>query len=198
MFRSSGFTASGLVVHNCTKSVEEGAIIIESNSRVMFEDTIFRGNQKRAIYVASHTSLALKSCYFEKNGNHDDYGGAIRVLNNASLSINSSSFNGTSDDRSMDSSWDLFCNLQCVMCFVGNTARDGGAISGDGNISLIILSSDFSSESFVIKILKSLTLFRHWKSLGNQARSVGGAIFIKKSINLSLINTTLLGDFFAT
>jgi len=114
LFRSIGFNASGFVIQNCTESSGEGAIVIESRSRVTIKTTEFNGNQKRAIYIASYTSLTLKSCYFEKNGNHDDLGGAIRVLNSASLSIFSSSFYGTSHLRIMDS----FFSTSKVRCQV--------------------------------------------------------------------------------
>lgn len=95
------------IVQNCTKFSGDGAVIIQSNSKVTFENAALSGNQRSAILVNSNANLTLRGCYFENNGvqNTTDVqstngaqktsGGAIRVMDNVLLLINSSSFHGT-------------------------------------------------------------------------------------------------------
>jgi len=63
-------------------------------TKVVFENTRFRSNFERAIYVSSNASLAIKECYFENNGDQRSYGSAIRAETNVFLLIQDSSFYG--------------------------------------------------------------------------------------------------------
>lgn len=108
LFRSTGFNASGFVVQDCLKSAGEGAIDIQSMAEVVFENTIFRSNLKRAIVVSSNTSLALQSCYFENNGDQHSYASAISVEFNVSLWIQDSLFYGTCQLTNKELSLTLF------------------------------------------------------------------------------------------
>jgi len=94
--RSTGFSARGFVIENCMASYDgSGILVIESESNVTLESTIFRANGIRAIFVASKANLTLESCFFENNYNPDDSGGAIFLESYAFLSIKNSNIYST-------------------------------------------------------------------------------------------------------
>lgn len=97
ILRSGGFNVSGLLIQKCTNSSGEGAIVIQANSKVTIEKTVFRSNRKRAIFVASNVTLTLKRCRFENNGQHENYGGGVYAQHNVFLVINDSLFYSTSN-----------------------------------------------------------------------------------------------------
>jgi len=147
IFRSGGFNVIGFVIENCTNLSGEGVIVVQSNSKVTFERTIFSGNRKRAIYVASNASLTLSTCYFEDNGDPKNDGGVVFARESALLLINNSFFYSTSNVYSFDCFSTTTSKLSCDSDSVGNIARVGGAICSNESIAITILISNFSGKS---------------------------------------------------
>lgn len=88
---TSDFVATGLRIENCTAS-DEAAVIVGSNSKVVFNNTFFKDNKSGAICIDQGANATFIETSFD--GNEAINGGAIYADNYSHVELVNSVFKG--------------------------------------------------------------------------------------------------------